>query len=94
MLIPSKWAGAIIGKGGVMINKLRDEVSPLGPKWWFKLDERVHWSMLVLFVSVQTSPYYYYLAPKIEGGLNTKRAKEKKKMKQFDKMNKMTNNIL
>ena len=27
LLIPSKWAGAIIGKGGVMINKLRDEVS-------------------------------------------------------------------
>ena len=26
ILIPSKWAGAIIGKGGVMINKLRDEV--------------------------------------------------------------------
>lgn len=26
LLIPSKWAGAIIGKGGVMINQLRDEV--------------------------------------------------------------------
>ena len=33
LLIPSKWAGAIIGKGGVMINQLRDEVKyhlPLG----------------------------------------------------------------
>ena len=30
LLIPSKWAGAIIGKGGVMINKLRDEVCTSG----------------------------------------------------------------
>ena len=32
LLIPSKWAGAIIGKGGVMINQLRDEVKYPSPR--------------------------------------------------------------